>query len=282
MPLVSIKNELIRARREGFAVPLFNVFDPIAVDGAVAAIQDSHAPCILGVYAGCFHHENIAAFAAYIRKRVEGLSMPVSLMLDHGESEEQAHQAIELGFSDVMFDGSALPIEENMAISRRLAEFAHPLGVGVEAEIGHVGQGSDYGEIEKTHQGFTDPASAQRFEAETGVDFLAIAFGNAHGEYKGEPHIDMQLLDEITACTHIPLVMHGGSGLVDDQYRTIVHTGIAKINFFTGIQKAATAQMVVTANRPNATMLDITATMRQAYTERCNHYLEVFGATGKA
>ncbi len=282
MPLVSIKAELIKARREGYAVPLFNVFDPIAVDGAVAAIKAQNAPCILGVYSGCFKDENIEAYAAYIRTRVSRLPMPVSMMLDHGESAEQARCAIELGFTDVMFDGSRLPIDENVAISRQIVEFAHPLGVGVEAELGHVGQGSDYDEIESKRLGFTDPSSAQTFIEQSGVDFLAIAFGNAHGEYKGEPHIDLNLLAQVVKQTEIPLVMHGGSGLQDEQYRSVARAGIAKINYFTGIQKAASARMADAAGQLNPGMFAFTAAMRQTYTDMCSHYLEVFGAAGKA
>jgi len=282
MPLISIKNDLIKARQAGYAVPLFNVFDTIAVDGAVAAIQQQNAPCILGVYSGCFKDENIEAFSAYIRARVKNLPMPVSLMLDHGASKEQALQAIELGFTDVMFDGSSLPVAENIAITRQIVDFAHPRGVGVEAEIGHVGQGSDYGEINSQRLGFTDPQTAAAFAEQTGVDFLAVAFGNAHGEYRGEPHIDIELLKEIASMTHIPLVMHGGSGLRDAQYREVAREGIAKINFFTGIHKVATKRMVDCSTGQNPTMFDITGAMRQTYTDLCNHYLEVFGATGKA
>ena len=282
MPLVSIKSDLIRARREGYAVPLFNVFDPIAVDGVVAAIQAKNAPCILGVYSGCFKDENIEAFAAYIRTRVKNLPMPVSLMLDHGESADQARKAIELGFTDVMFDGSRLPIAENADITRQIIQFARPHGVGVEAEIGHVGQGSEYGDIDSKRLGFTDPAAAQLFIEQTGVDFLAIAFGNAHGEYKGEPHIDMGLLSQIASRTGIPLVMHGGSGLEDDQYRAVARCGIAKINYFTGINKVATEKMVEAANSQKPAMFEMTAALRLAYTDLGSHYLEVFGAAGKA
>lgn len=282
MPLVSIKNDLIKARKEGYAVPLFNVFDPIAVDGTVAAIQAHNAPCILGVYSGCFKDTNIEAFAAYIRARVKNLPMPVALMLDHGESKDQAFYAIELGFTDVMFDGSSLPFEENASISRQIVEYAHPRGIGVEAEIGHVGQGSDYQEINSRRLGFTEPEAAARFARETKVDFLAVAFGNAHGEYRAEPHIDLDLLAQIVSLLEIPLVMHGGSGLQDDQYRQIARKGIAKINFFTTIAKAAVKRMVEASATPNPGMFDITGAMRQTYTDLCGHYLEVFGAAGKA
>ncbi len=282
MPLVSILPELYKAAKGGYAVPLFNVFDPIAVDGVVAAVEETRAPCILGVYSGCFRDANIAAFAAYIRERVRNLKAPVALMLDHGESLDQARQALELGFTDVMFDGSRLPLEENIAITLQVARLAHEAGAGAEAELGHVGQGSTYSEFGAKRLGFTDPQAVEVFVRQTGVDFLAIAFGNAHGDYAGEPCLDLDLVRAIRRKVDIPLVMHGGSGLTDDQYRQVISCGIAKINYFTGINNAATARMVQAAADEKPSMFKFTAALRQAYAERAAHYLQVFGAAGKA
>jgi fructose-bisphosphate aldolase class II len=282
MPLVSIQEQLNRAGREGFAIPLFDVFDPIAVDGVVAAIQSRQAPCILGVYSGCFTDPNIEAFAAYIRTRVKNLSTPISIMLDHGTGLEQARQAIDFGFTDVMYDGSLVSIEENMQITSQVVQLAHPRGVGVEAELGHVGQGSDYAQFGGQQMGFTKPQDAEAFVAGTGVDFLAIAFGNAHGNYRGEPRLDLGLVAEIHRRVSIPLVMHGGTGLNDEMYRAVVAAGIAKINYYTGIANAATARMVQAAGEDKPSMLNMTAALRQANTDVCSHYLDVFGASGKA
>ena len=281
MPLSSIKEQLIKATREGYAVPLFNVFDPIAVDGVVAAVEAKQAPCIIGVYSGCFKDANIEAFAAYIRTRVKNLAAPVSMMLDHGESQEQAKQALDLGFTDVMFDGSNLPIEENIECTRQVVRMAHLRWAGAEAELGHVGLGSSYGEFGAQRLGFTDPDSVEKFVKKTRVDYLAIAFGNAHGDYKGEPQMDLDLLREVRRRISIPLVMHGGSGLVDGQYREVISAGIAKINYFTGIKNAATARMVQAAAEGNVSMFGMTAALNQTFNEQASHYLDVFGATGK-
>ncbi|MBI4927644.1 MAG: class II fructose-bisphosphate aldolase [Anaerolineae bacterium] len=281
MTLKSIKESLQRASQEGFAVPLFNIFDANAVDGVLAAVEANPGPCILGVYSGCFKEKNIEAFTAYIQKRASQLAFPIAMMLDHGDSADETFYAMDLGYTDVMFDGSKLSVEENIEISAKIVEKAHPLGVGVEAELGHVGMGSSYGDFGAKRLGFTDPDIVETFIQKSGVDYLAIAFGNAHGEYRSEPRLDLDLVRTIHARVSTPLVMHGGSGLDDDQYRAVVTCGIAKINYFTGISKAAAARMTQTAEKGNAVMLDFTAALREAYADTCQHYMDVFGAGGK-
>jgi len=282
MPLVSIVPELIQARNLGYAIPSFNVFEPHAVDGLISALQKSAAPCIFGVYSGCLKEANIRAFAAYLRERVAHLQFPASIMLDHGETLEQVQLALDLGFTDVMIDASRLPFEDNIAKTREVVQLARHYGAGVEAELGHVGLGDQYNQFGAARKGFTDPRLVTEFVEKTGVDFLAIAFGNAHGEYQSEPRLDLELVREVRNTIAIPLVMHGGTGLTDDQYREVIRAGISKINYFTGLNKAATARMIRTAAEPGATMFGILSALREAYEETCIHYLEVFGAAGRA
>ena len=186
------------------------------------------------------------------------------------------------GFTDVMYDGSKLPIEENIANTRRVVEAAHSRGVGVEAELGHVGMGDDYDIFGSQRKGFTNPDTVERSVAETGVDFLAIAFGNAHGLYKGEPQLDLDLVAKIRRRVDIPLVMHGGTGLSDDQFRDAIAAGISKINFFTSIQVTATQNMRAACAQPSANMLQIYEGIRPAYVQWCTHLYKVFGAAGRA
>ena len=178
----------------------------------VAALEEANAPGIIAIYSGSFDQPNAAALAAYIRVRLEKLPQPASLMLDHGSSLEQCMRAIHLGFTDVMFDGSKLPYEENLATTKAIVRAAHAVGVKVEAELGHVGSGNEYQNFGGQRKGFTDPAAAERFAAETGVDFLAVAIGTAHGVYVGDPQIDLELLAEVRRRVSVPLVLHGGSG----------------------------------------------------------------------
>jgi fructose-bisphosphate aldolase class II len=146
----------------------------------------------------------------------------------------------------------------------------------VEAELGHVGSGNEYAEYGGQRKGFTDPELVEQFVTNTGVDFLAVAFGNAHGLYKGIPHIDLTLLKEIREKVDIPLVMHGGSGLVDEEYRKVVAAGIAKINIFTSIHTVATQKMMDVAKMENPNMFLFCKQIKDAYVEVCKHFFDLF------
>ena len=203
-------------------------------------------------------------------------------MLDHGRSVETYLKALALGFTDVMYDGSSLPVDENTANTLRVVRAAHEAGVPVEAEIGHVGSGVDYETIESARAGFTDPATARRFVEQTGVDYLAVAFGSAHGLYKGDPQLDLALLADIRGQVDVPLVMHGGTGLSEEQFRGAIAAGVAKINIGTDLMLAAGSRMVEVAKGDNPSCFGFTAAITRAYRERCAYYIDVFGAAGKA
>lgn len=277
MPLVSIGAELARAREMGYAVPLFDTFDSVAVDGMVAALAESGLPGIIAIYSGSFDQPNAAALAAYIRVRLAELPQPVSLMLDHGSSPEQCLRAIETGFTDVMFDGSKLPYAENLAKTRAIVDAAHARGVRVEAELGHVGSGSEYQTFGGLRKGFTDPTAAECFAAETGVDFLAVAIGTAHGVYVGDPQLDLDLLAEIRRRVAVPLVLHGGSGLSDEQFRAAIRGGISKINVATELILTAGRRMVAAAGGEKNGYFDLTRAAGETFKQRCLYYLELFG-----
>lgn len=282
MPLVSIKQELIKATKEGYALPLFDTFEMMGTEGIFDALEEKQAPAMVAVGGNVFERSHGKAFVGYIKQRAQDSSLPVSLMLDHGHSFEHCMKAISLGFTDVMYDGSELPIEENIANTKAIVRVAHSIGIGVEAELGHVGRGDEYGDFGSQRKGFTNPDAVERFVAETDVDFLAVAFGSAHGLYKGEPELDIELLGRIRERVDIPLVMHGGSGLRDDQYRAAIEAGIAKINIFTNLAVAGTDKMLKVAESEDASCFGMTNALRQGFAEGCKHCLDVFGATGKA
>ena len=157
MPLVHIAQELARAQQEHYAIPLFDTFDMHSTDGMFLAIEEKRAPVIVAIYESAMDRPNARALAAYIRTRAEDATVPVSLMLDHGTSFEQCIKAISYGFTDVMYDGSKLPLEENIETTRWVVRAAHAVGVPVEAELGHVGRGSEYQDFGALRKGFTDP-----------------------------------------------------------------------------------------------------------------------------
>jgi fructose-bisphosphate aldolase class II len=212
----------------------------------------------------------------------EEATVPVSLILDHGSDFEHCMKALAWGFSDVMYDGSKLPLEENIATTRTIVRAAHAIGAGVEAELGHVGRGSEYQSFGARGEGFTEPAAVEKFVAQTGVDFLAVAIGTAHGMYEGQPRLDLDLLAEIRSRVDIPLVLHGGSGLSEEQFRAAVEAGISKINIFTNLARAATAQLLQTAQADDASYFSMTRSVVEAFRESSVYHMDLFGASGKA
>ena len=281
MALVSIKHQLVRGTQNGYAVPLFNIVDSLIADGIVAAAQAQNAPVILGLYAGHFELPNGRQQVAYARALAESVPQPVSLMLDHGASFEQCMRTIQLGLTDVMLDASKLPLDENIAQTKAVVRAAHAMGAAVEAELGHVGMGSDYQDAESLRKGFTRPDDVERFVSETGVDFLAVAIGTAHGAYAGEPHLALDLLDEIRRRVDIPLVLHGGSGLSTEQFQSAIAHGISKVNVATDLFMT-TVRKLAQAATPDASYFALQRVAVESFQERCEHYLSIFGAAGQA
>ena len=281
MPLVSISGELERAQRGGYALPLFDTFDMHSTDGMFNVLEEKRAPAMVAIYAAALDRPNARAFAAYIRARAEDSSVPVSLMLDHGRSFEDCIRCISYGFTDVMYDGSKLPMEGNIETTRAVVRAAHAVGVCVEAELGHVGRGSEYEDHETRRQGFTDPDSVERFVEETGVDFLAIAIGTAHGLYAGDPELDLDLLGEIRARVDIPLALHGGSGVTEEQFRATIAGGISKINVATDLFVTTGRRLCEAAQTQGASYFALSRTAIESFQERCGYYLDLFGASGR-
>ena len=282
MPLVSLVDELKRAQAGAYAVPCFNIFDMLSAQGAFAALEEKRAPGIIAIYSGVLDQPHAETLSHLLRTMAKEASVPVSLVLDHGASFEHCVKALSLGFSDVMYDGSQLPLQENIAHTRLVVRAAHAAGAGVEAEIGHVGSGSDYQSFGALGKGFTDPGTAVRFVEETGVDCLAVAIGTAHGLYEGEPNLALDLLAELRERLHVPLVLHGGSGLSDDQFRAAIAGGVCKINIFTSLAVEATRRLVAAASRDDVSYFAMTAQIREAFHDQCAHHLDVFGTTDRA
>jgi len=289
MPIVPALSELKRATREGYAVPSFDVWDSATADGALAALVEKRAPGIIAIYSAVFDGPTACGLTAYVRARAEEVPVPVAILLDHGAGLDQCVQAIRYGCTDVMFDGSRLPLEENLAQTRVIARAAHAAGVGVEAELGHVGQAGDLENPAHWGAGFTDPTEAAGFVRETGIDFLAVAIGTAHGIYRGEPRLAMERLQEIRRRVDVPLVLHGGTGLGGEPLQAAIAGGIAKINVSTDLFISAGRRLAegawAAAEAPWAddpTLFRVTNTIAEAFRERCLYYIDLFGASGRA
>lgn len=227
------------AHREGRAVAALNFYNAETLRAHIGAANECGASVILQTTESTIKYLGIRLVVAMARAAAEEMEHPVALHLDHGGSYELAARCVEAGYTSVMIDGSKLPFEENVEVTRRVVEMAHAAGVSVEGELGHVAHNEEGGDISRL---FTRPEDAARFVGATGVDALAVAVGTAHGFYKGEVRLDFGRLEQIRDAVgdRAALVLHGGSGVPDELMRKAVGCGIRKINFGTELKNAFT------------------------------------------
>ena len=277
--LVSMAEILNEARKKNYAVAMPYVWNEDSTRASLAAAEACNSPIILGTVGA----PKMWEWAMYGRFLAQNAKVPVAINQDHGGDFDSAIGCIRAGFTSIMVDRSKLPFEENVAQVKQLTDIAHAVGVSVEAELGHVGQGVQYDE--DRNAGLTDVQEASKFVAATGVDCLAVAIGTAHGSYMGEPHIDFDLLEKLASTLDIPLVLHGGSGTGDDNLARACKSGINKVNLYTDLSKTAmdylrdAADDVFDAN-DHLPVLEEKA--YQGFTDNLMHYIKVFGAENKA
>ncbi len=228
--LVGFKEILDIAERGGFAIPAFNVYNMETVMGIIEAAEETNAPIILQSYSRLFTNKEAYYLAPIVLAAAKRAKVPVCFHLDHGAGEREVTRALTYGCTGIMIDCSTLPLEENIAETKRIAEKCAYVGVDIEGELGHIGSASDDKMCE-----YTDVDEAKRFAEETGVAALAIMVGTAHGHYKQAPVLDIDRIKAIKEKAGIPLVLHGGSGVPDEQIIAAVKAGIRKINFGTDV-----------------------------------------------
>lgn len=238
MAYVTTEKMLLDAKKGGYAVGAFNIENMEMVKAVIAAAEELHAPVILQTTPSTVKYGTLETYAAIVKAEAKKASVPVALHLDHGNSFELAVRAIKAGYSSVMMDGSQESFEDNARISRKVADVGRACGIPVEAELGKVGGKEDSLEAEADTN--TDPAEAKEFAERTGINSLAIAIGTAHGFYAGKPVLDKKRISEISSIMEIPLVLHGASGLTDEDVRECVHRGMCKVNFATELRAAYT------------------------------------------
>jgi len=238
MALVTTKEMLLNAQAGGYAVGAFNVENMEMVQAVIAAATELNSPVIMQTtpstlkYAGPeYFYGNVAAAAANAK-------VPVAIHLDHGSSFELAMKCFRTGYTSIMIDGSHSVFEENIAITKSVVDACHPGNIPVEAELGKVGGKED--DLDGGNGGYTVPSEAKEFVERTGVDFLAVAIGTAHGVYKNTPKLDVDVLSEIRSLVDIPLVLHGTSGVPDEQVKECIRRGICKVNYATDLRIAFT------------------------------------------
>ncbi|MEA3334341.1 MAG: class II fructose-bisphosphate aldolase [Chloroflexota bacterium] len=239
MPLVNFREILQDATDDRYGVPCLLGGNLEMVVGQIRAAEACNSPLILAFNQAVTPDVPMSIGLPMIVNAAREAAVPVATILDHGMHLEPVVQAIHLGSSSVMYDGSGLPFEENVRQTAEIVRIAHSVGVGVEAELGGIGGSSLEVGAAGPEPSFTDPEMAAEFVERTGIDALAVSFGNAHGPYQADPELELDRVKRIRELVSIPLVMHGASGLVDSQYREIVESGISKINYYTAMARDA-------------------------------------------
>lgn len=238
MPLVTSEKMLSDAKKGGYAVGAFNVENMEMVKAVIAAAEELHAPVMLQTTPSTVKYGTLETYAAIVAAEAKKATVPVCLHLDHGNSYDLAVAAIEAGYTSVMIDGSHGTFDENAEVSKKVVEAAKVKGIPVEAELGKVGGKED--DLTADADTNTDPMEAKEFVEKTGVSSLAIAIGTAHGFYAGTPVLDKKRVSEIKELVSVPLVLHGASGLTEEDVRECVERGMCKVNFATELRAAYT------------------------------------------
>lgn len=274
MPLADTMALLSRAKKRGQGVGSFSVANLEMIEGVVKAAEETRTPVILQVAQVRLDTVPLHLIGAGMLAAARTAKVDIAVHLDHGLTLPCIMEAMELGFSSVMYDGSHLPLEENIANTRRVVDCAHERGISVEAEIGRIGRTESGAQSPLV---YADPIEAVRFIRETGVDALAVGIGNSHGVYTAAPVLRFDILRDIQKQATTPLVLHGGSGLTDADFMQAIALGMAKINIATAFFQAA-----FDAARANgaASIFDISANIIAATRLVASEYIRLFGMKG--
>ena len=275
--LVNLDCVLKKAQKEGYAVGLFNTTDTDMLEAAISAAEELNSPIIIGTAEVLLPYGELKLIAPSIVAAAKRAKVPVVVHYDHGLTFERCIEALKLGFSSIMFDGSLKGEKENLEETAEIVKIAHAFGATVEGEIGHVGEVAGVSEKDR----YTTVKEAVDFANKTGVDALAVAIGTAHGAYKTKPQLNIERLKEIRAAVNVPLVLHGGSGLSDEDFKNTVAAGVSKINVFTDLCIAGENAMRESVEQKLgylATRAEKVAAIKQAVIKK----IKVFGSQNKA
>ncbi|MEM3554190.1 MAG: class II fructose-1,6-bisphosphate aldolase [Candidatus Bathyarchaeia archaeon] len=304
--LVTNKELLLKAQKEAYAIGAFNIQNLESLLAVVEAAAEEKSPVIVAVTPSAIKYGGLNYLARLVKTAAETTPVPMSLHLDHGEDLETVKKCLEAGFTSVMIDGSHLPFEENVALTKRVVDVAHQKGVSVEGELGRLA-GVEEKTVEERETVLTDPKEAEEFVKRTGVDALAVSIGTSHGAYKfkGEPQLDFERLKQIRERVKVPLVLHGASsvpqwiiekatkygaelsgakGIPEEHIRKAISLGITKINIDTDLRLAFTATVrEVLANSPKEfDPRKILGPAKEVMKEVVKAKMRLFGSSGKA
>ena len=278
MALYTMKELLKDAQEKKYGIGFFNAVNMEMLRAYISAAEEMNSPIIVGTAESLLTYADFDWIAPLMIEKAREAKVPVAVHLDHTYHFETLMKALRAGFGSIMYDGTRGDHQSNVENSRKIAEIAHPMGVGVECELGSVGGLSD----ETGHEDemvYTKPEEAREFVEQTGIDFLAVSIGTCHGVYKATPKLDIPRLEKIRATVDVPLVLHGGSGLSDDDFRNTVKGGISKINVYTDVILAGRQALIDNSDK-NYT--DMCKCAEQAMKEATAAKLKLFGCAGRA
>lgn len=280
--LVNLNDMLQDAQNKHYAVGLFNTTDTDAIEAAISAAEQLRSPIILGTAEVLLRHAELQLIGPAMVNMAKRASVPVAIHFDHGLTYEKCVEALEVGFSSVMYDCSTASYEDNVKAVAEMAAIAHAKGATIEGELGHVGdnEGSQEGDshLEDPSKFYTDPAMAKDFVEKTGIDALAIAIGTAHGTYTCTPKLDVERLRVIRNTISTPLVLHGGSGLAKEDLQECIQNGITKVNIFTDIYAGGAQALKAFCGDYHESRAQKVAAMREVVKEK----ICLFGSDGRA
>jgi len=281
MSLVPMKELLQDASAQGYAVGGFNVFNFETLSAVMEVAEELKAPLVIGIPERLFTFIDAESLCVSAIRAASRASVPIALHLDHGHSFEGVVKALRWGFTSVMFDGSALPFQENIQKTKEIAKIAHSLGVSVEGELGYAcSYGASIDDLAEDN--FVKPEDAVEFVGKTKVDALAIGIGNNHGSYRGKPKLDYTRIKELKTMVQVPLVLHGGSKLAKSDFQQGIENGIVKVNIATDMSVAAidTIRKELEAN-PNVYYVNLMLNVKKGVKESVKKYMLAFGCVNK-
>lgn len=284
MPLVNMRDMLQHAHREGYAIGAFDLVSLDFLQAILSAAEHCEAPVILSLAESHFDYFDFPTIMPAVVTAAHRATVPVAIHLDHGASLESAIEGIRLGCNGVMVDASTQPFDDNVSYTREIVDMAHSCGVPVEGELGYVA--GVEGEDAERHPGevrYTEVSEAREYVERTGVDFLAVSIGTVHGRMKGEPRLDIERLAQINQALGIPLVIHGGTGLSDQQFQDLIANGVTKINYYTALADAAGKRIRDNAVKDaNCGYTGLVNGIIDAIQQECEQRIRQWGSAGKA
>lgn len=287
--LANLKDVLTPARKNKYAVGLFNAVNLEMARGIIAAAEETGSPVIMGTAEVLLPYGPLEELSYFLIPMAKRAKVPVVIHYDHGLTYEKCMEALKLGFTSIMYDCSTDSYEENVKKVKEMADIAHSYGATIEGELGHVGDNPDSAEEIPSDKEkgadpsvyYTQPEQAKDYVARTGVDALAIAVGNAHGAYKLPPKLDFGRIDAIANTIPTPLVLHGGSGLGDSDFKRAIEIGISKVNIFTDINVAAVKAVVDNCKDTGKGMTEMIPYEMEAVKVETMKKMELFGSVGR-